>query len=74
MAIVYSWITFGSARWLFEIPTTADANFGITPKGYGVGLPMVYVFWILAVLILYLPCKWFAGIKQRHRNVWLSYL
>jgi uncharacterized membrane protein len=74
LAIVYSWFTFGSARWLFEIPATVDSNFGSAPKDYGVGLPMVYVFWIAALLILYLPCKWFAGVKQRHRNVWLSYL
>jgi hypothetical protein len=33
----------------------------------------VYLIWIGVVVILYLPCRWFAGVKQR-RDVWLSYL
>jgi uncharacterized membrane protein len=41
--------------------------------GYGVSLPMVYLLWITALLILYPPCRWFAGVKSRHRESWLSY-
>jgi hypothetical protein len=26
------------------------------------------------VVILYWPCRWFAAVKQRRRDVWLSYL
>jgi len=39
------------------------------------GLPMVY-FWLFCILlILYLPCRWFAGVKARNRHLWwLSYL
>jgi hypothetical protein len=45
------------------------------PLGYGHGLPFVYAMWILAVAILYLPCRWFMGFKSRHREwSWLSYL
>ena len=40
---------------------------------YGVSLPIVYLIWIGVVLVLYLPCRWFAGVKQRRRDVWLSY-
>ena len=50
---------------------------GISPKplGYGHGLPFVYTMWILAVAILYLPCRWFMELRSRHRDwVWLSYL
>jgi len=38
-------------------------------------LPMVY-FWVFVVLcILYLPCRWFEGVKTRNKDVWwLSYL
>jgi len=44
------------------------------PAGYGHGLPMIYAIWILAVAFLYAPCAWFAGLKQRKRSWWLSYL
>jgi uncharacterized membrane protein len=44
------------------------------PGDYGVSLPVVYLAWIGVVLVLYLPCRWFAGVKQRHRTAWLSYL
>lgn len=43
------------------------------PPGYGHGLPMIYATWITAVAVLYLPCKWFAELKQRRRSWWLSY-
>ena len=44
------------------------------PGSYGVSLPVVYLIWIGVVVILYLPCRWFAAVKQRRRDVWLSYL
>jgi len=40
----------------------------------GYSLPAVYGFWLLTVVILYLPCRWFMGVKARHKNWWLSYL
>jgi uncharacterized membrane protein len=44
------------------------------PAEYGVSLPVVYVVWVAVVLLLYPLCRWFAGVKQRHRWAWLSYL
>jgi hypothetical protein len=44
------------------------------PPEYGVGLPWVYLIWIAVVLLLYPPCRWYAGVKARHRNAILSYL
>jgi uncharacterized membrane protein len=44
------------------------------PSTYGVSLPVVYLIWIAVVLILYYPCRWFAAVKQRRRDFWLSYL
>jgi uncharacterized membrane protein len=44
------------------------------PAGYGHGLPFVYLMWFIALLILYLPCKWYMKFKSQHRDwVWLSY-
>jgi uncharacterized membrane protein len=44
------------------------------PDNYGHNLPFVYLMWITAVLILYFPCRWFAALKERRRDWWLSYL
>ena len=58
-----SWLWHGA---IFLLPT---------PAGYGHGLPFIYAMWILAVAILYLPCRWFMQFKARHRDWnWLSYL
>jgi uncharacterized membrane protein len=45
------------------------------PDAAKYSLPMVY-FWLFVVLaILYLPCRWFAGVKARNKQLWwLSYL
>lgn len=41
---------------------------------YGFSLPVVYLVWVLVVLALYAPCRWFAGVKARSRAAWVSYL
>lgn len=45
------------------------------PDTWGFGLPVVYLLWVVAVLILYPACRWFAGVKERRRDLWwLGYL
>ena len=38
------------------------------------GLWVTYLAWILAIAILYPACRWFAGVKARRKDWWLSYL
>jgi len=40
----------------------------------GFGLPVVYLAWLAVVVALYPACRWFAGVKARRRDWWLSYL
>lgn len=44
------------------------------PDDAGFGLAVVYATWIAAVAILYPLCAWFAALKKRRRDAWLSYL
>jgi hypothetical protein len=38
-------------------------------------LPFVYLMWAVAVAILYIPSRWFAGLRMRRKDLaWLSYL
>jgi hypothetical protein len=30
--------------------------------------------WAIAVLLLWLPCRWFAEVRFRSKSAWLSYL
>ena len=65
-------LAFGKpVRWLFQTPIDWFTN---PPTGNGFSLVVVYVSWIAGVLLLYPLCKWFAGVKARRRDWWLSYL
>ena len=62
--------TFGDASWLFR------AELAPTPQGYSYGFELLptYVAWIGVVVVLYYPSRWFAGLKARRKDWWLSYL
>ncbi|MEK6336153.1 MAG: heparan-alpha-glucosaminide N-acetyltransferase domain-containing protein [Acidobacteriota bacterium] len=59
-------------RWLFMSPLDLFSN--PPPQGIGFNLGIVYVAWLIGVVLLYPLCKWFAGVKARRRDWWLSYL
>lgn len=44
------------------------------PAAYVPSLLRAYVVWLAVVLVLYVPCRWYQGYKQRHAHWWLSYL
>ncbi|WP_229206784.1 DUF1624 domain-containing protein [Dyadobacter crusticola] len=48
--------------------------FKFRPDDFGYSLVWVYIIWILIVLALYFPCKWFGDYRTRERKWWLSYL
>ena len=43
------------------------------PAWYGVPLPGVYLAWLLVVVLMYFPCRWYAGLKTRRDDWWLRY-
>jgi len=44
------------------------------PWGTGFHLWTVYLCWACIIAVEYPLCRWFAGVKQRRRDWWLSYL
>jgi uncharacterized membrane protein len=66
LAIVFALVRFGRADWFF--------GRGPRPEGAGYDLWVVYLVWLAVVLMLFPPCRWFAGVKRRSRAAWLSYL
>lgn len=47
-----------------------------SPEVQGLGFPLwgVYIAWAAVVAILYPACIWFAEVKRKRRDWWLSYL
>lgn len=44
------------------------------PAGYVWSLTLLYVVTAAVVVALYFPCRWFAELKARRKDVWLSYM
>ncbi|UTW57288.1 DUF1624 domain-containing protein [Kordiimonas sp. SCSIO 12603] len=49
-------------------------GFWAAPSNYGLPLWGAWLVWIGIVAALYPACKWFAGVKARRKDWWLSYL
>ena len=72
LAVVICYARYGQAHWMFESPNLLQ--FPITdPPGWGLPLPLTYLIWLAVVLTLYPLCRWFAALKQRRIDPWLSY-
>jgi uncharacterized membrane protein len=72
LAVAVCYGRYGQVHWMFESPTLRQ--FPITPPpGWGYSLPIVYLVWAVVVLTLYPLSRWFAGLKQRRSDAWLSY-
>jgi uncharacterized membrane protein len=73
VAVIVCYARYGTAHWMFESPDLANYPF-TTPPGWGFSLPVVYLVWALVVVTTYPLCRWFAALKQRRDDPWLSYL
>jgi len=70
LSVIVHLIAGKPVRWMFG----SQINSNGPPPGSGFNLAVVYACWIVGVLLLYPLCKWFAGVKARRRDWWLSYL
>jgi uncharacterized membrane protein len=73
IALAICYARYGHVYWVFQSPDIGQYPF-VAPPGWGLSLPGVYLVWAMVVILLYPLCRWFAGVKQRHRSVWLSYV
>lgn len=76
LASALAWLRYGEASLAFlfsPVPSMGGAGDRF-PPGFGYSLPVVYVAWIGIVLALYPLCAWFAALRRRRREWWLSYL
>jgi len=73
IAVIVCYARYGHISWMFQSPDMSNIPIS-TPPGWGLSLPGVYLVWGIVVVILYPLCRWFAGVKQRRSDAWLSYL
>lgn len=69
MAVVVDLWRYGDATWLFVNPP-----YQLWSIDYTYDLMATYLAWTAAVLILYPLCWWYADVKSRRKDWWLSYL
>mgnify|MGYP001183722957 FL=1 len=72
LAFAYSLVVFGGADWLLTSPFDRGPN-DLVAAGWGFGLPGVYAWWMVVMLLTYPLCQWFADVKARSRSAWFSY-
>ena len=73
LAIAVCYARYGQTYWMFQSPTL-DRFPITTPPGWDYGLPVVYLVWAIVLLIMYPVCRWYAALKSRRTDWWLSYL
>lgn len=73
LAVGVALVRYGDATGLFQSPSLDRFPF-TQPPGWPMGLPVVYAAWVSVVLIMYPLSRWFAALKQRRKDPWLSYL
>jgi uncharacterized membrane protein len=71
-ACVVSLIREGRVNpWLFGNHPMAPPP---VPPGYTWSLGLLYLVFAVCVIVLYVPCRWFARVRAERRSEWLSYL
>ena len=61
LAVVVAAVQGYPIGWMFRFPPFQS------PPGYGDSLPIVYLFWVVTVALLYYPSRWYWGWKRRRR-------
>jgi uncharacterized membrane protein len=74
--VLLSLATYGSAAlgFVFQPVPSMGGPPKLFPPEFGYDLWVAYAVWIAIVVALYPLCKWFAGVKERRRSWWVSYL
>jgi uncharacterized membrane protein len=73
LAVIACWFRYGTVHWMFESPRPDLYPF-TQPPGWPLPLPSIYAIWIVVIVILWPACRWYAALKHRRRDWWLSYV
>jgi len=72
VALVVSKIRLGYVSpWLFTNHPMGNPE---PPDGYTWSLPLLYLVWAIAIVLLYFVCRWFVEVKAKRDDWWLKYV
>ena len=74
--VITSFVIYGAAARSFvfhPVPSMGGPR-NLYPADFGYGLWGAYAMWALIVVAMYPLCRWFADVKARRGDWWLSYL
>jgi uncharacterized membrane protein len=74
LTIPFALVRYGRAGFLRNPLPSIGGRADLYPPGFGYSLGVVYAVWIAVVILMYPICLWFARLKERRRDWWLSYL
>ena len=74
IAIGMNFVRYGAKSFLLIAPPSMGGPSELFPVDYGFPLWTVYAVWVVVLLLLYPACLWFARLKQRRHDWWLTYL
>jgi uncharacterized membrane protein len=76
LAVLAAWLRYGKAAvgFVFNPLPSMGGPRELFPTDFGYSLWTAYGVWLLVVLLLYPMCRWFANVKSRRSDWWLSYL
>ena len=73
LASAASYLRFGEVANTFHSPDLAHFPF-TQPPGWGAPLSVIYLLWIAVLVLMFPLCYWYARLKGRRRDWWLSYV
>jgi uncharacterized membrane protein len=72
LALIVSKLRLGFVSpWLFANHPMGNPP---PPPGYVWSIPLLYLVWGIAIVLLYFACRWFADVKATRDDWWLKYL
>ncbi|ACT96905.1 DUF1624 domain-containing protein [Dyadobacter fermentans] len=71
---IMTMVTVFLSGYTWQQATDDSLFFKFRPNEFGYPLRQTYLIWILIVVALYWPCKWYGEYRARKRTWWLSYL
>lgn len=74
LTFVFAMARYGTMHFLWNPLPSLGGSAALYPTGFGYDLPYVYMVWLLVVALMYLPCLYFAKLKERRKDWWLSYI